>query len=103
MIKALAIALMVFIGLSSHSYAESKSEILTEPAPILTQKINEPSCDPGSVVSGKTKVAGQGCCSSHNGECGCNYEGRTTCCDGTVSPSCKCFKGDHSSEPTPQS
>ena len=30
-----------------------------------------------------------GCCSWHNGVCGC-YNGRKTCCDGTTSPSCGC-------------
>lgn len=32
----------------------------------------------------------QGCCSWHNGVCGCSYTGRTLCCDGTTSPSCRC-------------
>jgi hypothetical protein len=31
----------------------------------------------------------QGCCSSHGGVCGC-MGGRTQCCDGTQSPSCRC-------------
>lgn len=30
-----------------------------------------------------------GCCSWHNGVCGCS-NGRATCCDGTLSPSCRC-------------
>jgi hypothetical protein len=33
--------------------------------------------------------AGQGCCSWHGGECGCQ-DGRDVCCDGTFSPSCTC-------------
>jgi hypothetical protein len=32
---------------------------------------------------------GQGCCSWHGGECGCQ-DGRDKCCDGTLSPSCTC-------------
>jgi hypothetical protein len=36
-------------------------------------------------------AAGQGCCSSHGGECGCQ-DGRDVCCDGTFSPSCTCHK-----------
>ena len=32
---------------------------------------------------------GQGCCSWHGGECGCQ-DGRDACCDGTLSPSCTC-------------
>lgn len=30
-----------------------------------------------------------GCCSHHNGVCGCSG-GRKKCCDGTLSPSCQC-------------
>lgn len=30
-----------------------------------------------------------GCCSHHQGVCGC-ANGRKTCCDGVVSPSCRC-------------
>lgn len=32
---------------------------------------------------------GRGCCSSHGGQCGCQ-NGRVVCCDGTLSPSCRC-------------
>lgn len=38
-------------------------------------------------------TAGRGCCSRHGGECGC-LNGRSKCCDGTLSPSCQCFKDD---------
>lgn len=30
-----------------------------------------------------------GCCSWHDGVCGCSY-GRVECCDGTTSPTCRC-------------
>ena len=30
-----------------------------------------------------------GCCSHHGGVCGCS-NGRTLCCDNTLSPTCKC-------------
>lgn len=33
--------------------------------------------------------ARRGCCSWHNGTCGCT-DGRAVCCDGTLSPSCGC-------------
>jgi hypothetical protein len=33
--------------------------------------------------------AKSGCCSHHQGVCGC-ASGRTQCCDGTQSPSCTC-------------
>jgi hypothetical protein len=31
----------------------------------------------------------RGCCSHHNGVCGCS-NGRAVCCDNTLSPSCGC-------------
>lgn len=34
-------------------------------------------------------LAGGGCCSHHSGVCGCE-NGRTVCCDGSLSPSCTC-------------
>lgn len=36
-------------------------------------------------------LAGQGCCSWHGGQCGCSNSGRVICCDGTYSPSCRCY------------
>lgn len=33
--------------------------------------------------------ARSGCCSHHNGVCGCT-DGRAQCCDGSLSPSCGC-------------
>jgi len=31
----------------------------------------------------------RGCCSHHHGVCDC-HKGRVACCDGTLSPSCRC-------------
>jgi hypothetical protein len=31
-----------------------------------------------------------GCCSHHGGVCGCSGS-RAMCCDGTLSPSCRCY------------
>ena len=36
-------------------------------------------------------LAGQGCCSWHGGQCGCTPYGEVRCCDGTTSPSCRCY------------
>lgn len=44
-------------------------------------------------------LAGRGCCSWHGGQCGCN-NGRTVCCDGSLSPSCTCYSPPKPS-PTP--
>lgn len=35
----------------------------------------------------------RGCCSHHGGVCGCSGS-RQKCCDGTLSPSCTCYKPD---------
>lgn len=36
-------------------------------------------------------IAQRGCCSWHDGVCGCDsYSGRLQCCDGSLSPSCGC-------------
>lgn len=40
-------------------------------------------------TNSETTVEQRGCCSHHQGVCGCE-NGRTVCCDGTLSPSCSC-------------
>lgn len=37
----------------------------------------------------KELIAQRGCCSHHQGVCGCS-NGRDQCCDGVLSPSCTC-------------
>ena len=39
------------------------------------------------------QIVQRGCCSHHQGVCGCNG-GRTVCCDGQLSPSCNCHSDD---------
>lgn len=39
------------------------------------------------------RIARSGCCSHHQGVCGCSG-GRNVCCDGSYSPSCTCMKED---------
>ena len=39
----------------------------------------------------EAEIARSGCCSHHGGVCGCDSStDRIICCDGTLSPSCKC-------------
>ncbi len=46
-------------------------------------------CDAASISSASLEK--RGCCSHHNGVCGCNSStGMQRCCDGTDSPSCRC-------------
>lgn len=42
-------------------------------------------------VQGRDIEPRQGCCSWHGGQCGCDSYGRVICCDGTLSPSCRCW------------
>ena len=49
---------------------------------------------PAANCEGKTfatlaEAMQSGCCSWHGGVCGCS-NGRKKCCDGELSPSCKC-------------
>lgn len=46
-------------------------------------------------------LARSGCCSWHNGVCGCSQTGRQVCCDGTLSPSCICYPPPPPIQPTP--
>lgn len=43
------------------------------------------------VENAPSLLAGRGCCSHHKGQCGCEG-GRVVCCDGSLSPSCRCEK-----------
>lgn len=45
-------------------------------------------CTTRQTVEDATLV-GRGCCSHHKGQCGCEG-GRVVCCDGSLSPSCRC-------------
>ncbi len=40
-------------------------------------------------TSEDVSLVGRGCCSHHRGQCGCEG-GRVVCCDGSLSPSCRC-------------
>ena len=50
--------------------------------PLIAEKICQESTD-------TTSIEKRGCCSWHGGVCGCKNE-RVICCDGTISPSCRC-------------
>ena len=45
---------------------------------------------PSEVKAPPIDDARSGCCSWHDGVCGCSG-GRASCCDGTLSPSCGCL------------
>lgn len=48
-------------------------------------------CTSQNLFFSLTMQEGQsGCCSWHDGVCGCDPSGRVICCDNTLSPSCRC-------------
>jgi hypothetical protein len=49
--------------------------------------------DTGLTLQQKDELGQRGCCSYHQGVCGCQY-GRVVCCDDTYSPSCTCKTDD---------
>jgi hypothetical protein len=46
-------------------------------------------CEAIMKTGDKELIAQRGCCSHHQGVCGCS-NGRDQCCDGVLSPSCTC-------------
>jgi len=56
-------------------------------------KPNNTNCETIIQRGDKDILAQSGCCSHHNGVCGCQ-SGRVTCCDGSYSPSCTCKGGE---------
>ena len=51
----------------------------------VTLSASGPICPNTGAPMGKS-----GCCSHHNGVCGCDGRGMQRCCDGASSPSCQC-------------
>jgi len=72
------------------------SPVVQTPIPAMqsAQAQQSAPAKPASNCEGKTfatlaEAKQSGCCSWHGGVCGCS-NGRTKCCDGELSPSCKC-------------
>lgn len=84
--KSLIAALALIICLGSTAHAE-ESKLQAKPPKVDYQ------CPVSSDANNGTPklLAGRGCCSHHKGQCGCEG-GRVVCCDGTLSPSCRCQK-----------
>lgn len=61
---------------------------LPSEAPVSTPTIENVDCASRTFASIEEAMQ-SGCCSWHNGVCGCS-NGRKKCCDGTLSPSCTC-------------
>lgn len=71
--KCIAAIIMVLF-LVTASYAEHKPKAQRQKSSVKKESV---------------KKSGQGCCSHHGGVCGCS-NGRSLCCDKTLSATCKC-------------
>ena len=78
------VAAFLVIGMAAFAAETTLPPTTTQTVPTTTL------CD-DLKTEGATEqeLAQQGCCSWHNGICGCSG-GRIVCCDNTLSPSCGC-------------
>jgi hypothetical protein len=100
MSRPLVLALMLLcagpaLAQPTPSSASDAVIAFTPPRSTLGTLLSDPPAWPSSDcnVPERSRVllfAQQGCCSSHNGVCGCSSAGKTQCCDGTQSPTCTC-------------
>lgn len=61
-----------------------------EPIPAHQTATNATTCQETRSIQHGPVIAGRGCCSWHGGQCGCE-NGRVKCCDGSLSPTCRCM------------
>lgn len=73
--------------------------LLASPALATDEQAAPPASTPAPSCEAP-EIAQQGCCSWHQGVCGCSGT-RVLCCDGTLSPSCKCHSDDRPPEDEP--
>ena len=66
------------------SYGRVEIEIVAPPQVDVLEYFQNESCE-------DDLMARRGCCSWHGGVCGCDEAtDRIICCDGTLSPTCRC-------------
>ena len=92
-LRKLSFLLAAVLMLAFSTITHGEGSYIEEPS-ILMPTANE--CLPVNTDTTEDAFlfAGRGCCSSHGGMSGKCRDGRVVCKDGTVSPSCKCFKSD---------
>ena len=78
--------LSLFLCISSFAAEEATTQFKPEKKEVCTQLFESRQTP--------EQVAQRGCCSWHNGVCGCGSNGRVVCCDNTYSPSCTCHAED---------
>ena len=88
--KTFALALIILLY-TSNTFANTAEQTKNEPAKSDTQIINRNT--PNENNNAEEEIAKRGCCSHHKGVCGCDGK-RQLCCDGKLSPSCKCEDGE---------
>lgn len=83
--KYLAIASILF------AFNVAAEEVKPTINPFLAKPIDRPLIQKNECSKSidDKKLEGRGCCSHHDGVCGCSG-GRAQCCDGQLSPSCGC-------------
>src|SRR6516164_3891354 len=79
LLRAAILAVVSVLVVSASSANEHGGELIRPRTIDQPQLCSAPADDP----------MGRGCCSWHQGECGCQ-NGRDVCCDGTLSPTCAC-------------
>ena len=82
-----ALILLPFVTVAQNITSVKNSQITSSIQGNNSQKI-ESEADKNDTIG---EIARRGCCSWHNGVCGCDEStNRIQCCDGTLSPSCTC-------------
>jgi hypothetical protein len=93
-----AIIVAIVLSVFSLSVSAEEKALYTCKYPELPTLIQDTPCPEGYVTEHVREcdelalnddIERRGCCSHHGGVCGC-AGGRTQCCDGTLSPSCRC-------------
>lgn len=90
MVRYLGFALIVVLTFVSLAIAGNGDR-----TPVAQEDGQVSICVDASAYGGEMSkdLARRGCCSWHGGVCGCR-NGRTVCCDGSLSPSCTCAQGE---------
>ena len=78
--RKIGVGLIVVLSLFVQASSLQNKQVQSKPAEICA-----------GFVDGAFDIERSGCCSHHNGVCGCNQAlDKIACCDGTLSPSCTC-------------
>ena len=82
--KLFLLAIATLLSIHSASAAEISAEAATPATQVQCESLQ-------SSGASKELLAQSGCCSHHDGVCGCSGT-MVLCCDNSFSPSCRCNK-----------